>query len=333
MFVEKENNLNHTDSEAEVACRQAMSDAGFAFGSPPAAFHWSQLIKPSGDKKAAKTAYEALLISEPHNRSALEGLAYLYQTLGMSAQAQQYRKKLRYAEAKALGLNEDSQNAAAEFLLARTGDAPQPDKMPAALIAAYFDKYAHQYDSLLQGPLEYQGHKLIKEQVAEVCKTLAKQLNVLDLGCGTGLVGESIFEFTTTIHGIDLSEKMLDFARERNVYDQLFTEDYLIAIKAMKEVYDLVTASDVLNYQGDLEETFYRVNEILEQGGEFMFTIELGKAKDFMLRNNGRYQHSDEYIQKLAHQNNYTIIYDEDIELRKEQGNFIDAKLYRLKKS
>jgi len=333
MFVEKENNLNHTDSQAEVACRQAMSDAGFAFGSPPAAFHWSQLIKPTGDKKAAKAAYEALLITEPYNKSALEGLAYLYQTMGMSAQAQQYRKKLRYAEVKALGLEEEFQNEAVEFLLAKTGEALQPDQMPTVLIAAYFDKHAHQYDSLLQGPLEYQGHKLIREQVTEVYKTIGRHLNVLDLGCGTGLVGESIFEFATIIHGIDLSEKMLEFARERNVYDQLYREDYLIAIKPMKEAYDLVTASDVLNYRGDLEETFYRVNEVLDNGGEFIFTVEPSKAKDFMLRNTGRYQHSSEYIQKLAHQNDYIIIYDEDVELRKDKGNFIDAKLYRLKKS
>jgi len=334
MFVEKENNLNHTDSQAEVACRQAMSDAGFAFGSPPAAFHWSQLIKPTGDKKAAKAAYEVLLNSEPYNKSALEGLAYLYQTLGMSAQAQQYRKKLRYAEVKALGLKEEYQNEAVEFLLAKTGEALQPDNMPTALITAYFDKYAHQYDSLLQGSLKYQGHELIREQVIDVYKATDRHLNVLDIGCGTGLVGEAIFEFSKVIHGMDLSERMLDFARERNVYDQLYAEDYLIAIKPMKEAYDLVTASDVLNYRGDLGETFYRVNDALEDGGEFIFTIELGnKAKDFVLRNTGRYQHSNEYIQKLAHQHNYTIIHDEDVELRKEKGNFIDAKLYRLKKS
>jgi len=332
MFLEKENNLNHTDSEAEVACRQAMANAGFAFGSPPASFHWSQLINPQGDKKAAIAAYETLLFSEPNNKSALEGIAYLYQTMGFPAQAQQYRKKLRYAEVKELGLSEDKQNAAVEFLLAKTGEALQPDRMPSALIGVHFDKFADKFDDLLLESLQYSGHELIRDQVAELYKSEARLLSVLDIGCGTGLVGEAIFEFADTIHGIDLSEKMIEIAKQRNVYDHLFVEDCAVAMKPIKQEYDVVTAADVLIYQGDLGEIFARTYDVLYDKGEFVFTTEVGHSKDFMLRNYGRYQHSDEYIQKLAAQNNFSIIYDEEVELRKERGVYIEAKLYRLKK-
>ena len=51
-----------------------------------------------------------------------------------------------------------------------------------------------------------------------------KRVRVLDFGCGTGLVGEELFKsFNGDIEliGIDISDNMLEKAREKNVYTEL----------------------------------------------------------------------------------------------------------------
>ena len=42
--------------------------------------------------------------------------------------------------------------------------------------------------------------------------------SIMDLGCGTGLFGMEIKQFCEHLEGIDLSEKMLHKAKEKNVY-------------------------------------------------------------------------------------------------------------------
>ena len=42
-------------------------------------------------------------------------------------------------------------------------------------------------------------------------------LDVLDAGCGTGLCGPLVAPYKRRLVGVDLSERMLDRARDRNV--------------------------------------------------------------------------------------------------------------------
>lgn len=335
MFREKQNALNENDSPAEYRCREALTKAGFVPSSvTPVSFHWSQLIIPGGDKRAAIIAYENLIAEEPENKSALEGLAYLYQTIGLHEKAQEYRIRQRQVEVSQYKIKNDDQKSAVEFLLAKTGEAPEPKRMPAPLIRAHFNRYADLFDELLRDSLNYQGPELVLDELIALYKEKKQSLDILDIGCGTGLIGEGIFEYARLLHGIDLSDEMLKHAEQRNVYDKLFNDDYLEFLRPLHSAYDVITAVDVLNYQGDLDEVFIRIAQALRDGGAFIFTIEVCDAenREYALRNTGRFQHHEDYIEKLISANGFQIIHKDKVPLREERGQLVDALLYSLKK-
>ena len=46
---------------------------------------------------------------------------------------------------------------------------------------------------------------------------------VMDVGCGSGLLAESLEKFgIVNRHGLDLSDEMLDLAREKKLYEKYF---------------------------------------------------------------------------------------------------------------
>jgi len=79
--------------------------------------------------------------------------------------------------------------------------------------------------------------------------------DVLDLGCGTGLIGVAIAPYARNLVGVDLSAKMLAKARDRNLYRRLEQQDLLSMMKhEPASSYDLIVAADVFVYLGNLED-------------------------------------------------------------------------------
>ena len=330
MIREYGNNLTESGSRAEVACRQALARAGFAYGHTPASFHWSQLVNPRGDKSAAIEAYMELLRQEPENRSALQGLAYLYQIAGRQDQARQYRRRLFEVEASQYGVNEPALTDIVNYLLAKTGDAELPDRMPSALIQKHFDNYADYFEDHLTDQLEYCVPQLIESFLNEHI-ILLNTVKLLDIGCGTGLVAERLQAVVGTIDGLDISEKMLAKAKVRGIYSQLVQADFTATDASIDNDYSLIIAADALNYQGQLSPVFENVNKWLSVGGTFIFTVEKSENKNISLRFTGRFQHSPKYIDKIAAQHQFEKLHEQEVILRREQGQAVIGMLYCLK--
>ena len=76
----------------------------------------------------------------------------------------------------------------------------------------HFDSLAANYEELYRR-VGYPDPSKVADNVLEQCNKLGKKPNevqVLDMGCGTGLVGKFLAEKGfTNIHGIDLSKNML----------------------------------------------------------------------------------------------------------------------------
>ena len=77
----------------------------------------------------------------------------------------------------------------------------------------HFDLLAANYEALYQR-VGYPDPSKVAEHALEQCNKMGKRPNevaVLDMGCGTGLVGKFLAEKGfTNIHGVDLSKKMLE---------------------------------------------------------------------------------------------------------------------------
>ena len=86
---------------------------------------------------------------------------------------------------------------------------------PREYVEDLFDDYAINFENSLINKLEYK----IPNKITEIL--IAKHRNVqlgsvLDLGCGTGLMGNKIKKYCSNLEGIDLSKQMLKIARVDN---------------------------------------------------------------------------------------------------------------------
>ena len=117
---------------------------------------------------------------------------------------------------------------------------------------------------------------------------------MLDLGCGTGLVGTAFRAQVDHLTGVDLAAGMIEQARRRSLYDRLETAEltaFLAAEVVAGRRYDLVLAADVLVYVRDLSPVVDAVRRVLAPRGLFAFTVETHAGEGVLLRESLRYAH------------------------------------------
>ncbi len=195
---------------------------------------------------------------------------------------------------------------------------------PGSYVVALFDNYAPRYDKHLVGTLRYRGPELIRAAVRSVASRDRFE-RALDLGCGTGLVGQALAGMTGRLVGIDLSAKMIEKAEESGAYDDLQVADifdYLIAPERTRRPFDLVVSGDVLLYIGDLDPLFAKLVPVMRPGGLFAFTVEekVEAGDGFALRNTGRYVHRPDYIESAAAAHGFEALHLESAAVRQQGG-------------
>ena len=194
-----------------------------------------------------------------------------------------------------------------------------PPTLPGAMVTALFDQYAARFDREMVVQLKY---KLPREVAAMVERWFPeKKVDVLDLGCGTGLLGVCLGPIRGAMVGVDLSAEMIAQASRHGVYHQFHQVNVLDALRATPDAeYSLITALDVFTYVGDLGPVIGNANRILSSDGRFVFSCEdacTGEA-DYSLRGAFRYQHKRGYVQRLLEDAGFQHIQIEDRILRYE---------------
>jgi ubiquinone/menaquinone biosynthesis C-methylase UbiE len=117
---------------------------------------------------------------------------------------------------------------------------------------SYYDAFSKRYEDR-RGSNDPGGyHDLLDELEADFVQRFGAGRDVLEVGCGTGLVLERIARFARTARGVDLSPGMLDKARERGLdvvqgsaTDLPFddeTFDVTCSFKVLAHVPDIATA-------------------------------------------------------------------------------------------
>jgi len=223
----------------------------------------------------------------------------------------------------------------AERLLAlKTGTVPGAAPVPpdAAYVRALFDCYAEGFDEHL-GALGYCGPDILRAAVDRAMPGRA-DLDIVDLGCGTGLSGMVLKPLARHLTGVDLSRRMLVRARRRGIYDRLAEGDMLDVLRELPPPYDLITAADVLIYAGDLAELFAEAARVLRLHGCFAAMVEKSPddAADFILQKTRRYAHSENYIRRLAAAAKLDVLLMEPFVMRREGKGEIPALAFVLGK-
>jgi predicted TPR repeat methyltransferase len=162
------------------------------------------------------------------------------------------------------------------------------------------------------------------------------RLDVLDLGCGTGLVGAAIRPLANRVTGVDLSARMLARARSRGCYDRLSVGDIESFVHdEPADSYDVVAAADVFTYLGSLADVFAETARILRRGGHFAFSVEALAAHGthgYQLQPTGRYAHSAEYLKTHAHQHDLTFRHLAAASIRKQSEKPVPGWIAVLEK-
>lgn len=185
-------------------------------------------------------------------------------------------------------------------MLAALGDRPSPDRASDGYVTAYFDRFAEDFDHQLIDQLDYQVPQLLYDAVAPCVDGAGVQLDILDLGCGTGLSGQLFRCHAARLDGVDLSSDMLDRARDRNVYDNLAVGEIASYLAGLSRQYDILIAGDVLAYFGRLSGLFRGVARVTREGALFAFSVETLARSGYRLTPSGRYAHGRTYISRLA---------------------------------
>lgn len=257
-------------------------------------------------------------------------------------------------------------------LVSTTGAMPGGARAPEAYLKTVFDGYADRFEGHLIS-LGYRMPGVIRGvlQAHPRIKAGGEIGPALDLGCGTGLVGLAIGDLAVgPITGIDVSGRMLDQARVKQVYAHLIEADLMMALgrggmpgdvvpgqAALGHVaggtvtagplmprshWPLIIAADVLCYFGALEDVLTAIHARLEPGGWFVFSVEVllpdhdgavpGNGEWALLRQ-GRYAHAVDYVRRTAQDAGFMTRHAASEVLRHEAGVPVQGLLMVLERA
>jgi len=241
----------------------------------------------------AQAAFTAAAQLDPASVAATDGLAQVLERRGDIAGA---------VAAHRLAIERHGASAVHDFYLASLGAADAPAAAPQNFVVDLFDGYAEQFDAHL-ALLQYRTPQLLFDAV--VAARGHAPADVLDLGCGTGLVGTLLAPLARTLTGVDLSPGMIEKARQRKIYDELLVGELAQVLGSYVGAFDLIVAADVFCYLGDLSSVFARSHAALRPGGHFAFSVEAMDGGSFALARTRRYTHSLAYLRELATAQDY----------------------------
>jgi predicted TPR repeat methyltransferase len=146
-------------------------------------------------------------------------------------------------------------------------------RKPAAKVEFFYDRFPSlgaAYDSSV-ARMSYLEPEILREEI--LASGVTRFARVLDTGCGTGLLGALLRPVVKTLFGIDGSEKMINEARAKKIYDHLMVGDFL-AYKSGARQFDLVAASGLFLFFRDLTDPLRIVRRIGREGALVAFSTD-----------------------------------------------------------
>lgn len=284
-------------------------------------------LMANGKYPEALTLYRTLLDQHPENRTIRlrigmtlrrakridEAVGHYEDSIRRQPQVAEYYNNLAYLYIQAGRMDEAAATlhhfleltpddlCARHLLDALEGKATE--RAPAKYVQELFDEYADTFESHLVEKLKYHMPELIGTILRPLLDP-GVRLDILDLGCGTGLMGEVLRDVAGHLVGVDISPKMVEKTRAKDLYAEAHAEDLLNFMqRSITGSFHLVVAADVFVYLGDLQAIFQEAFRLLRPGGWFAFTVEAThqtETSDFVLDTTGRYRHNDGYLHRLA---------------------------------
>ena len=130
--------------------------------------------------------------------------------------------------------------------------------------------YDHDNDNLLGTVSQPLSVQIFQEYIKD------KSLRIIDVGCGTGLVGVELEKGGfSNFDGIDISQEMIDIAKQRD-YAQLFIGSLNVSLPCENNEYDAALCVGVFTHGHVGSNRLDELVRIVKPGGIICFTVNEG---------------------------------------------------------
>jgi predicted TPR repeat methyltransferase len=225
-------------------------------------------------------------------------------------------------------LRADPDSAVAKHMLAACTGSEAVSRAPEEFVTQEFDHFAESFDEVLR-KLEYRAPALLASALRRVDGEPRGELDVLDAGCGTGLLAQHLRPYARRLVGVDLSPKMLEKAAARALYDELIPGELTSYLGLSPQTFDIVAASDTLCYFGELHAVLAAAGASLRPGGILLFTLEHAKedavSAGYRLHPDGRYMHTEQYVRGVLGGAGFEVMEIEKAVLRREGEAYVEG--------
>jgi predicted TPR repeat methyltransferase len=133
-----------------------------------------------------------------------------------------------------------------------------------------WDQYAEEWDSKEDVNLYSEKAYNILLETVEI-----ENLNILDFGCGTGLLTEKMAPIANRILAVDSSERMISVLNDKELNNVItlalkLSEETIKVNKLLQSKFDLIVASSVCAFLPDFEKVLRLLKTLLAPNGIFI---------------------------------------------------------------
>lgn len=139
-----------------------------------------------------------------------------------------------------------------------------PDRGGLDETRAYYDEFSKSYERHRRPNRKDGYHALVDDLEVELCARYGTGKDVLECGCGTGLILERLAQFARRASGIDLSPGMLELARARGLDVQ---EGSVTALPFPDATFDVTCSFKVLAHVPDIGRALAEMARVTRPGG------------------------------------------------------------------
>jgi len=138
-------------------------------------------------------------------------------------------------------------------------------------LAERYDDWAESYDKELEEDYGWTIPQLMAEELSGFTPVNAR---ILDAGAGTGLVGQFLGSLGYgNLVAMDLSNEMLNKAREKDVYQEFHQMDMGETLDFPDDSFDAVVCAGVLTFSHAPAKSLYEMVRVTKPGGHILYSL------------------------------------------------------------
>ena len=213
--------------------------------------------------------------------------------------------------------------------------------IPLNIIKENYNIYAGFYNQMVEANIQDSPQLKLSQMILKFLNELNRPVvnKVLDLGCGTGLVGKQLKAARNINYmiGVDIAGNMLDEAKILKeetvpVYDETVNldVDHYFTNALNKEKFDIFIASSLLNYYSDTRGFFENCAKMAVSGALLCITFRTHEQAVLKLFNNSveEFSYSADLLKKLQSEQGWTVLNEGEIKfLDGSSGIYIISQL------